>query len=249
MCEILIFGGTTEGRELVAFCDENKIRAYVSVATDYGENLLGKSEYITVLNGRMNEYRISAFIEENGIKTVVDATHPYAVEVSENIKKACLKANIERIRIKRSSGEFFESAKYFDNTRSLVDYLNSTRGKILITTGSKELQEYCKVENFSKRCAVRILPCEENIGKCLELGFSPDMIIAEKGPFSKEKNVIHMKKFSVDYLVTKESGRAGGFEEKIRAAAECSAVPLVIKRPKEQGISFEEAKLKLMSLT
>ena len=78
MCKILIFGGTTEGRELADFCGKNKIGAYISVTTDYGAQLIPKSEHITVLTGKTDGGQILDFIKNNGIKLVVDATHPYA---------------------------------------------------------------------------------------------------------------------------------------------------------------------------
>ena len=48
MPELLIFGGTTEGRQLAEFCDKKNIPACVCVTTDYGAELLPKSSYIKI---------------------------------------------------------------------------------------------------------------------------------------------------------------------------------------------------------
>ena len=246
MCEILIFGGTTEGRRLAEFCTEHRLPAYISVVTDYGEKMLESSEYLHVLIGRMNAAEIEDFITSSGIKTVVDATHPYAVEVTKNILAACENCEVNYIRVKRDSGSFFENARYFDCIDTLVKYLNNTAGTIFLTTGSKELEYFCGVEGFAERCIARVLPSENIVRECVKLGFSEKQIIAEKPPFSEEQNICQMKKFNARYLVTKESGSLGGFENKVNAAMKCGAEVLVIKRPNDCGVTLEEAKKKLI---
>ena len=86
---VLIFAGTTEGRILAEYASAHSIRCFVSVATDYGKSLLEKLDNITVLTGRMDEKAMEHFIEEKDIRLVIDATHPFAREVTENIKEAC----------------------------------------------------------------------------------------------------------------------------------------------------------------
>ncbi len=241
MCELLIFGGTTEGRLLAEFCVKNSISVYVSVATDYGENLLDRSEYLHVIKGRMTAEEMTAFIKNNAVKTVIDATHPYAVEVTENIRIACENSGAGYIRVKRNSGKFFGNGMLFDDINSLVKYLNTTKGKIFITTGSKELKHFCDIENFSERCVARVLPSENIVEECVKLGFSEYQIIAEKGPFSEKENTVQLQKFNARYLVTKESGSVGGFENKVNAALKCGAEVLIVKRPEEVGITLEAA--------
>lgn len=238
MCKILIFGGTSEGRELAQFCSENNIKAYVSVATDYGAELIEDLKNITVLNGRKDEKQIEAFITENKIETVIDATHPYATETTNNIKTACNNTDTRLLRILRNEEK--TDGEYFDSINDVIDYLNERDGNVLITTGSKEIGLYKRIKNYSERCAVRILPMENAVENCKELGFIN--IIAQKGPFSKEENIGHIKQFNAKFIVTKDSGDRGGFSEKITACDECGVIPLIIKRPAEEGISLEEAK-------
>ena len=87
MCRLLIFGGTTEGRLLAEHCSKSGISADVSVATEYGAELL--PEDVNVLCGRLETEEMTALILKNGYIMVVDATHPYAVEATKNIKAAC----------------------------------------------------------------------------------------------------------------------------------------------------------------
>ena len=55
-----------------------------------------------------------------------------------------------------------------------------------------------------------------------------------QGPFSEELNYVMLKHTSAKYMVTKESGKVGGFSEKILAASRASATSIVIGRPMEQ---------------
>ena len=86
MCRILIFGGTTEGRELAEYCAENKIFACVSVTTDYGAELLPKSIYVKPLVGKLEKAEMVKLITENNYSIIIDATHPYAKLATENIR-------------------------------------------------------------------------------------------------------------------------------------------------------------------
>lgn len=89
MCKVLIFGGTTEGRILAEYCSENRIPAYVSVVSEYGRELLKEDLYVRPLTGPMDAGQMRAFIADEAIELVVDATHPYARNATENIKSAC----------------------------------------------------------------------------------------------------------------------------------------------------------------
>ncbi len=240
MCKLMIFGGTTEGRLLAEFCIANKINAYISVATEYGAKLLNNSCFLHILRGKMTSDEMADFIKKNHVKTVIDATHPYAVEVSKNIEKACQELGVCRYRVKRDCGTYCSTAIYFDNAELLAEYLDKTEGNILITTGSKELSKFCKIENYSKRCVVRVLPTDKIIDECEKMGFCKDNVISEKGLFSEQQNIAHINKYSISYLVTKESGKEGGFENKVNAAEKCGVKLLIIRRPEENGISLEE---------
>lgn len=181
--------------------------------------------------------------EKVGGCVIVDATHPYACEVSKNLKEACLTLSVDYFRIIRASTLSKDAYKIFDNTRSAADYLSQTDGKILLTTGSKDLEIFANVKNYSERICPRILPAVGAVEKCVELGFKPQNIICMQGPFSYEMNVATIKQIGAKYIVTKDTGRTGGFDEKIKAANTAGIEAVVIKRPEgEIGHSVEEFK-------
>ena len=88
MKEVLIFAGTTEGRRLSEYLVEAGIAHTVCVATEYGEIVLKEHPLVTIHQGRMQEQEIRAFILEKDYAAVIDATHPYAEVITQNIKSA-----------------------------------------------------------------------------------------------------------------------------------------------------------------
>lgn len=80
----------------------------------------------------------------------------------------------------------------------------------------------------------RVLPLPGVIASCAELGFDAAHTIGMQGPFSMDMNVAMLQSFHAEWMVTKESGRNGGFEEKIEAAKK-AGVRVVLIRPSERG--------------
>ena len=101
MDKILLFAGTTEGRNLAEFLEKNQIPTEVCVATQYGETLLEEGKYLHVHAGRLDETEMEQQIQKKQITLVIDATHPYAVIVSQNIRRACSRTGTEYIRLAR----------------------------------------------------------------------------------------------------------------------------------------------------
>ena len=60
-----------------------------------------------------------------------------------------------------------------------------------------------------------------------------------QGPFGKELNIALMHQFAIRWLVTKDGGNPGGFAEKLEAARVCGVRSIVIRRPADQGESYE----------
>lgn len=240
MCKLLIFGGTTEGRMLAEFCTRNEIFATVSVTTDHGAELLPESPFLKVCNGKLDKNEISKLISKNGFSVVIDATHPYAVLATENIRLACDETGVKYYRLKRESNRLFGTV--FSTLDELAGYLNESGKIILSTLGSKELPVLSKVENCRERVWVRVLPDDKIVEYCKKYGIDESRIILGKGPFSVEQNTEHIKKSGAEILVTKESGAAGGYPEKVKAAEIMGIELVTIKRPEEAGYGINEIK-------
>lgn len=240
--QVIIFAGTTEGRTISEYLASCKVPVTACVATEYGETLLTENEYLKVHAGRMDQEEIAAFIREKGAELVIDATHPYAAVVSENVAAACEREQVDYVRLIRgSSAESVDQAVLVGSVDEAVEYLKKTEGNILATTGSKELFKYTQIPGFEKRVFARVLSTGEVAAACEKLGFVGKNLICMQGPFSEELNIAMLHQFDCKYLVTKETGKAGGFEEKLHAAKAAGATLVLVGRPPEQkGYSYDE---------
>ncbi|MDO4260793.1 MAG: precorrin-6A reductase [Eubacteriales bacterium] len=242
MTPVMIFAGTVEGRTLSEFLSGQGVPVTACVATEYGETLLAENPYLSVHAGRMDQERMAELMKEQRTDLVIDATHPYAVEVSANVSAACASAGAEYVRlIREETQEETGGAVRVSSVDEAVEYLKGTEGGILATTGSKELWKYTAIPGYEKRVFARVLSTAEVAAACEKLGFVGKNLICMQGPFSEELNAAMLRQFDCRYLVTKETGRAGGFGEKIRAARKAGAKLVLVGRPPEQdGLSYEE---------
>ncbi len=243
MYKFCVFAGTTEGRELSEFLSRQGEKAAVTacVATEYGETLLEPSENLRVLSGRLNGEQMAALLRENRFDLVLDAPHPYAAEVTENIARACADTETPYRRVLREASGVPEGTVFVPDNASAVEYLSAREGNILLTTGSKALGEFAAIRGFAQRVWARVLPMPASLDSCAAAGLAPAHILAMQGPFSKELNVALLKAVSAAWLVTKDGGAAGGFAEKAEAAREAGARLLVIGRPPQRaGLGLED---------
>ena len=237
MDKLCIFAGTTEGRQLVEFLSGQPVAVTACVATEYGETLLSPAENLTISARRLAEEEMEDLFRAQGFALVVDATHPYAAAVTENIAKT----STPYLRLLRAGTEVPDGAVYVPDIPHAVAYLNEMAGNILLTTGSKELSLYTCIRDFSNRVYARVLPMESSLVACRAAGLPPSHIIAMQGPFSKELNIALLRFTQARYLVTKEDGTPGGFADKAAAAAEAGATLVVIGRPPQrEGLSLSD---------
>ncbi|MCD8012372.1 MAG: precorrin-6Y C5,15-methyltransferase (decarboxylating) subunit CbiT [Lachnospiraceae bacterium] len=286
------------------------------------------TEWRTVHQGRMDVEQMREFLQNNLFMLVVDATHPYAVEVSKNIREACEKEQVPYVRYLRpesggatadhctsetadmvetnraaesgnnADGNNAESedgsmighdresdcsrnsdrdkksdsdimaysrserenanndrppdgnertpwAVYVDSTLEAAEYLETQRGSIFLTTGSKELHVFTEHISDKTRLFVRVLPAAEVLTSCRSLGLEGKQICAMQGPFSTDINMAMLRQTHASFLVTKDTGVSGGFPEKLEAARECGITAVVIRRPKESGAGWDEVRARI----
>lgn len=241
---ILIFAGTTESRLIARYLKDHPVNLFLSVATEYGRESFDDIDYATIISGRVDESGMENILNSERIDLVIDATHPFAKEVTQNIKSACKLAKKDYIRCLREDSEPASPNSsrllFFPDINDAVKYLNKTDGNIFISTGSKELKQYTTINDYKNRCYARVLSTLESVEASASLGFLGEHLYAMQGPFSKELNVAILHSTDAKFFVTKESGTSGGFEEKVEAAKEAGSTLIVISRPDETGIKLNE---------
>ena len=257
---LMLFAGTTEGRSLCEYLAQSGCITHVYVATEYGRELLTEKDSLIVHTGRLDEQQMYDELKRIKPDIVLDATHPYAVIVTQNIYQACKVVGVPYVRVRREmqeepgnadsvmqmSGTHIADADgkrytdetsdsvYVKDTQAAVDYLKGETGNILITTGSKELHLYTQIPDYESRCTARVLPAQSVVETCTELGFTGKHLICMQGPFDLEMNLATLRYANADFLVTKASGKNGGYDEKCEAALAAGVHLVVIGRPKEQ---------------
>lgn len=249
MYKAIVFAGTTEGYALCEFLAENRVSVYACAATEYGGSLLQENEFLHVSAGRLKTEDMEELFRKENPEIVLDATHPYAAEVTKNIRTACESAGVLYQRILRPEGEKNSEAIYVESTEEAAAFLSGTEGNIFLTTGSKELAKFTGIPDYKERLFARVLSIPSVIRSCAELGIEGKHLIGMQGPFSAEINEAMLRQFQCSYLVTKDTGLAGGFPEKMEACQRCGVTPVIIGRPlKEEGISLQDARVFLSKM-
>lgn len=240
---IMLFAGTTEGRRICEFLAVKKCITHVYVTTEYGKELLPGQNNVHIHVGKMDEKQMSDEIKAIHPDIVIDATHPYATQVTHNIKEACDSRNIFYVRVLREentveAGNNADNIIYTETMKDAVRLLNDDRfihKNVLMTTGSKNIPEYVYIKDFKDRLYLRLLPNPQMMESAIQAGIMPAHLIGMQGPFSQELNEAVIRQFNIGVLVTKESGNNGGYEEKISAALNTGTDCIVIRRPLENG--------------
>lgn len=241
MSKICIFGGTTEGRKLAEFLSGQPCDVMVCVATDYGQTLLPEAEHVSVSARRLPVGEIVSLLTEHRFDLVIDATHPYAQSITKSIARACREAETLRWRLLRGASGVSPEHTYVETVSDAAAFLAGTEGNILLTTGSKELAKFSQLPGFSERVWARVLPLQSSLDACAQAGLPASHIFAMQGPFSEAMNAAMLRTIGAQYLVTKDGGAPGGFEEKEAAAKSAGARLVMIGRPpEEEGLSLSK---------
>ena len=236
MKKIVVFSGTTEGRKLAFELANLGADVTVCVATESGREEQGEHPNITVLSGRKTEPEMADTLA--GAALCIDATHPYAVEVTRNVARAAEQAYVPYVRLVRERGKIPQDAIVVDDADEAAKVCKTLSGNILLTTGTKELEPFLALPLC--RLYPRVLPSSKNIATLEQAGIPHRNIIAMEGPFSLELNVAIIRQFHIEILVTKDGGTVGGFPEKAEAAKTTGTELIVLRSPEEKGSTYRE---------
>ena len=144
---IFVAAGTQDGRELAGFLLEKGQSVTASVVSRYGEELLSRYPGIVINDRPLDEAALAEYCREHGVAVFVDASHPYAANISENAMRACRACGIPYIRYERESAPLdYEQAHYVANYEEAAEVAASLGKNIFLTTGSHNLKAFAKAE-------------------------------------------------------------------------------------------------------
>jgi len=236
--------GTSEGKKILSLLNNFTEDIFVSCTTDYGADLLKGYRFSVINKKPLNYLELVNSLKENKISLLIDSSHPYAVEITKNAMMACEELGIQYLRFERKSLQSkynnYKNIVNVEDYSQLADKLTGIKGTILNTTGSRALNKILGMK-LNNRIVHRVLPTEKVIRECISYNIAVDDIIAMKGPFSLELNIAFIKQFKAEAMILKDSGEAGGTEEKIIACFETGINAFMISREKlEYKKIFEE---------
>ncbi len=230
---ILVLSGTEDGKEIVRRLYDHGCDIITSVATQYGKSIFERLNLGKIcLQGRLDTNDFMHLIDERGIRLLIDATHPYATDVSTNAIKACNEKGIKYIRYQRCETVLPESHLIHGvyNISDAVSKCIEVGKRVMLTTGFNNIKDFIGL-NCEGGLVVRILPLAEHVRKSVEMGIHASNIAALQGPFSYDLNKALYDHFCIDTIVTKNSGKEGGVSEKVAAAIDNGINVVLIKRP------------------
>lgn len=229
---VWVFAGTRDGNELA-----NKIAArgdtvVVSTATAYG-GALAESDcpQAHVLSGKIGALQRRQKLSASRAKAIVDATHPYASRISRQLVDLGSDLAIPYVRFDRPSLYEPDDGILVSSVEEAARQAASLGQRIFLATGSREIKPFLTSDNTGACWFVRVTPELESLQAVLEAGVPPERICAMQGPFSRQMNEALWRQWQIDCLVTKDSGDAGGYREKIDAAKLLGIPVIVIGRP------------------
>ncbi|QSF47671.1 precorrin-6A reductase [Paenibacillus tianjinensis] len=231
---ILMLCGTGDARELALVLSRRGLPLLASVVTPSAAERLEEAG-IRTRTGPLDMQGMVTLLEEGNYRAVVDGSHPFALEAHANAIQAAAALGLPYYRYERRSLAFDSHPKLIP-VHSYEDAAltaKAIKGSVMLTTGGKTLEVFAQVllGDPEVRLTVRLLPCLENIEKCLRLGIEQRNIIAIQGPFSREMNEAMFRHYGTQVMVTKESGAQGAVDEKLRTALDMGLYVILINRP------------------
>lgn len=179
---------------------------------------------------------MAQFCQTWSIDAIIDASHPYAVEVSQGAIATAAHLQIPYLRYERPRISALNSPlnspriTILDSFSTLLTgtYLQGQR--VLLTTGYKTLHLFQPWHDRATLFA-RILPAIDSLTGALAAGFGSDRLIALRPPVSPALETALWKQWQISLVVTKASGKAGGEDIKQQVAANLGIPLIVIDRP------------------
>ena len=224
--KILILGGTAESRQLASALDE-RFGDGVQIIS----SLAGRTKNVPAIAGEVRvggfggEEGLSAYLKKENINLIVDATHPFAEQISNNAAIAANKAGVPRVLLQRPSWQLPENcdALFVPDMIEAASIVARTARKVFLTIGVNELNAFAHIPKI--HFVVRMIDAPET-----KPSLNDFEIIYGRPPFELADEEKLMRDHDIDALVTKASGGAATFA-KIEAATNIGARIILIRRP------------------
>ena len=232
---ILVFGGTTEGRKAVEVLEEAGTLYYYSTRSDGQQIELVNGIHLT---GDLDVPKMVTLCREHGIQLIVDAAHPFAEELHQNLLFLAKHIKAPIIRYDRIYPPHTNDIVWCRDYEDAIEKLEAQGiDRLLALTGVNtigKLRPYWQGESPDRRTPALKHECWFRI-----LNRRLSQMLARKSQFPEDHLVYYeendtatlMEQLRPQAMLTKESGLSGGFCEKIEAARRAGIKVFAIERP------------------
>ena len=226
-----IIGGTSESVIVAQAIAQKNFSCMVTVTTADAVKLYPVLPNLRIRVGQLNDFQIHEFIQQEKIIAIVDASHPYAIAISETVIKITQNLQIPYLRYERAELVPSQNITVLKDFETLLTGNYLTNQRVLLTVGYKILPRFKQWQSQAVLFA-RILPSMESLKVALESGFTSDRLIGIRPPISMELEKALWQQWNISLVVSKASGKAGGEEIKQRVSQLLGIPLIIIARPK-----------------
>ncbi|GGZ06444.1 precorrin-3B C(17)-methyltransferase [Pseudoduganella plicata] len=229
---VWVFSGTSDGNALAAQL-ATAATVVVSAASDHGGAIARQDcPGATVWAGRQGVEARRQVLAGRRARLLVDATHPFASAMSEQLIGLSRELNIPYLRYERPSGYTPGDGTLCATMEEAAQCAVARGQRIFLATGSKDIAAFVRAPGGQERqWFVRQTADPALIERALAHGIPRERVCAMQGPFSKEFNMALWRDWGIDCVVTKDSGDAGGYAAKVEAARALGIELIVVARP------------------
>ena len=228
---VWVFSGTSDGNLIAKEIDRLGFKVTISTATQTGAEQAEKLvPHAQTISGCIGETARIALLKQHSPKVIVDATHPFAVRMQDQLRRIAEVTETPLIRWERPSLPMPVNAISAESIDHALTHLPNLGQRILLTTGSKDLSKFTQAAP-KKDWFCRVMPDAASLASVRQAGIPSSRTIAMVGPFSTNLNTAILRDWNISGIITKESGPEGGLQEKLDAAEELKLPIVVIRRP------------------
>lgn len=230
---IWLIGGTQESAALAIALAEAQLPCTISVTTVAARALYPNAAHLQVVVGRFGPEEVRGFLNQHQIRGILDASHPFALEISRQAIAGAIQQQLPYLRYERPAlppepnGTVIE----LDGLEALLAGNQIQGQRVLLTLGYQSLAQFRPWQERATLFA-RILPSNVALDAALKAGFTGDRLVALRPPIPFELEKALWQHWQISLVVTKASGTPGGEDIK-RAVALALGIKLVaIARPR-----------------
>ncbi len=225
---VLLLGGTSEARALAArVARDSTLTGVVSLAGS--TSAPAPYDVPMRVGGFGGVDGLTRYLEQERIERVVDATHPFAAQISDNARRACGAANVPLLALARAPWTRCDGDRWIDvgDNADAAHALGDAPRRVFLTIGRQGVADFRTAPQHDYLLRVIEAPDAQGLPPCCD-------VIYGRGPFSLEDEIALMREQKIEMIVSKNSGGALTYA-KIEAARALSLAVVMIAPPARLG--------------